>query len=981
MFDGLAPRLFALPPGVDFPALLVRGLRERLAGQPPEAMAQVQLFVNTQRMRRRVTAIFAASGAGFLPRIRLLTDIAALVPGLPAAVPPLRRRLELTQLIARLLEAQPDVAPRAALYDLADSLAALMDEMQGEGVSPEAIAALDVADHSAHWQRTREFMRIVTPLFAAQDAPDAEARQRMAVERLAAQWQAAPPQGPVIVAGSTGSRGTTALFMQAVAALPQGALLLPGYDFDQPLAVWQGLDDALTAEDHPQFRFRRLMLALGVGPQAVHPWLAEAPPPTLRGRLISLSLRPAPVTDQWLTEGRQFTDLAAAAQGMTLIEAPGPRAEALAVALILRQAAEQGRSAVLITPDRGLTRQVTAALDRWGIRPDDSAGRPLALSAPGRLLRHVTRLFGQRLTGEALLVLLKHPLTATGADRGNHLRWTRDLELRLRRHGPPFPSPADLAAWAAAQPGPGVVEWAAWLGQALAGVDAITSRPLTDHVAHHLALAEALATGPGGTTTGELWREAAGEAALALMADLAAEAPHGGILTPADYTDLFDALIQRGEVREAAEPHPLITILGPREAREQGADLVILGGLNDGIWPQLPPPDPWMNRQMRLQAGLLLPERRIGLSAHDYQQAVTAPEVVLTRATRDAEAETVPSRWLNRLMNLMGGLGEQGGVAALAGMRQRGQGWLALAAQLEMPAATMPSAGRPAPRPPVAVRPAQLAVTGIRTLIRDPYAIYAKHILRLKPLDPLRQSPDARLRGSVLHLVLEDFVRTRQPESRPEARARLLAIAARVLAAETPWPAARALWHARLERAADFFLDVDAAESGTPVVIEEMGKVRLDPLPFTLTATPDRIDILPDGRLHIYDYKTGTPPSKKQQAAFDKQLLLEAAMAERAAFKGLETAEVARISYIGLGTNPKVEAQDVTPADLGRVWQELHRLIARYAQREQGYAARRAVFAERFPGDYDHLARFGEWEMNDAPLPADVGPPDPEDAA
>lgn len=965
--------LFALPPGVDFPAELVAGLRARMAGQPPEAMAAVQLYVNTARMRRRITDLFVAEGAGFLPRIRLVTELDRLIPGLPAAVPPLRRRLELTRLIAGLLDAQPDLAPRSALYDLADSLATLMDEMQGEGVPPSAIAGLDVSDHSAHWQRTQAFMAIVAPFFVGTDAPDAESRQRMAVERIAALWAAAPPQGPVIVAGSTASRGTTALFMQAVARLPQGALVLPGFDFDLPRAVWDGLGDALTAEDHPQFRFHRLMQGLGLTPADVARWTAATAPVPLRNQLISLSLRPAPVTDQWLTEGRLLPDLAQASAGMTLIEAQTPRAEALAIALVLRQAAEQGRKAALITPDRGLTRQVAAAMDRWRILPDDSGGRPLALSAPGRFLRHITRLFGRRLTSEALLTLLKHPLTATGADRGSHLRWTRDLELKLRRHGPPFPTAADLALWAGTRPPDGVADWARWLGTVFAGVEAVQARPLADHVAHHRALAEALATGPGGTGTGELWREPAGEAALAAMEEVQREAPHGGTLSPADYNDLLEALLNRGEVRDAVQPHPDLMIWGTLEARVQGADLVILGGLNDGIWPQLPPPDPWLNRQMRLKAGLLLPERRIGLSAHDYQQAIAAPEVILTRAIRNAEAETVPSRWLNRLMNLMGGLGAQNGPQALEGMRARGQGWLALAAHLETPADAVPAAHRPAPRPPVALRPEKLAVTGIRTLIRDPYAIYARYVLRLRKLDPLRQSPDARLRGSILHKILEGFVKTRMPETRAQARERLLQIADQVLAEDTPWPAARALWRARLDRAADFFLEAEAAQGGTPVVIESEGRVALTPLPFTLTAKPDRIDVLPDGRLHILDYKTGAPPTPKQQERFDKQLLLEAAMAERAAFRGLETAEVARISYIGLGTTPKIETMAVTPELLGAVWQDLHRLIGRYLVPEQGYASRRAVFEDRFPGDYDHLARYGEWEMSDAPNPEDVG--------
>ncbi len=973
MFDSPGPRLFALPPGTDFPAALVTGLQDRLGAQPPEAMARVEMYLNTARMRRAVRDVFTAKGSCLLPRLRLITDIGAdPANALPPAVSPLRRRLEIARLVSGLLDAQPDIAPRAALYDLADSLALLTDEMQGEGVSPDTLAALDVSDHSAHWKRTQDFLGIVAPFFGGADAPDTEARQRLAVLRLASRWQADPPQHPVIVAGSTGSRGTTALLMRAVAALPQGALVLPGFDFDLPGDVWSALSDALTGEDHPQFRYRRLMDALEVKPSQVRHWISCGPKTSLN-RLVSLSLRPAPVTDQWLAEGQDLPDLHDATQTMTLIEAAGPRAEAMAIALVLRDAAERGVSAALVTPDRMLTRQVTAALDRWAIRPDDSAGRPLALSAPGRLLRHTAALFGRRLTAETVLTLLKHPLAATGGGRGDHLRLTRDLELHLRRFGPVFPDGSAVTLWAKQQKDPRAVPWAAWISAMIGGVEAAHPLPLCDHVTRHIALTEALARGPEGIGAGEMWDQGAGAAAQAAIFDLQREAVHGGILTPADYNDLFNGIMARGEVREAVQGHPLIAILGPREARECRASVVILAGLNDGSWPQLPPPDPWLNRQMRQKAGLLLPERQIGLSAHDYQLAIAAPQVILTRAQRNAEAETVPSRWVNRLLNLMDGLPERRGPEALAAMRARGRVWLDLARALEEPVAAVAPAHRPAPRPPVDVRPRDLAVTGIRTLIRDPYAIYARHILRLRPLDPLRHTPDAMVRGSVLHAILERFVRDRTPETPAEARARLLLIADEVLAEDVPWPAARALWRARLDRAAGPFLAREAASDGVPVMIETKGAVGLPAVGFTLTAKPDRIDLLPDGRLHILDYKTGAPPTQKQQSAFDKQLLLEAAMAERGAFVELGPREVARISYIGLNAAAKVETAEMTADLTAAVWDDLHRLIARYLSHDQGYAARRAVFDARFPGDYDHLARFGEWEMADPPQPEDVG--------
>ncbi|MFD1344811.1 double-strand break repair protein AddB, partial [Litorisediminicola beolgyonensis] len=450
-------RVFALAPGVDFARALVDGLRARLEGEPPEAMARVQLIVNTHRMARRIETIFKAGPPGFLPRISLVTGPAdpRLAAELPPPVPALRRRLELTGLIAKLLEAQPDLAPEAALFDLADSLALLMDEMQIEGVSPEALEALDVTDQSGHWQRALAFLTLARPFFDTLEAePDAAAVQRLALERQLALWEAAPPAHPVILAGSTGSRGTTQELMRRVAHLPQGAVIWPGFDTDMPRHVWQQLTEAgsLGGEDHPQYRFARLMAEMELAPTDVGLWTDEAAPAPGRNALISLALRPAPVTDQWFEDGPKLADLRGATEGVTLVEAQTRRDEALAIALRLRQAAAEGVTAALITPDRMLSRQVTAALDRFGLLPDDSAGLPALQTPPGRLLRQVARGLSGPLTAETLLALLKHPLTHH-PERGLHTRAVTAFELWMRREGCPYPAPEHLAAFAATERG------------------------------------------------------------------------------------------------------------------------------------------------------------------------------------------------------------------------------------------------------------------------------------------------------------------------------------------------------------------------------------------------------------------------------------------------------------------------------------------------------------------------------------------------
>lgn len=962
---------------------LVRGLIARLDGRPPETMARVTLYLNTGRMMRSVRAAFEAAGARLLPRLRLVSDLALdPVPGLQLPVAPLSRRLDLMRLVSAMLEDGCELAQGRAAFDLADSLARLLEEMQGEGVPSDVFEAPDFAnDHARHWERSLVFLRIATRYLAADSRPDLEGRRRQVVDWLTERWKVAAPADPILIAGSTGSRGTTQAFMRAVAALPQGAVILPGFDFDMPEEAWNSLDSGtFPAEDHPQYRYRSLLSALDLRPRDVAAWREATAPDPARNAVLSLALRPAPVTDRWLSDGPALGPLAPAMNGVTVLEAAAPREEATAIALILRRAVEDGRRAALISPDRVLTRRVAAALDRWGLIPDDSAGRPLIQSAPGRFLRQTAAMGERPLTAEALLALLKHPLTATGtARRGDHLRFTRDLELSLRRDPLLTADRAGLMRWLERRDDPARRGWVDWVG----GLSEVPfpkgKQPLSVWLETHLGVAEAIAAGSSGDpAASELWLKDAGQAArqaIRQLADAAAEAPQ---MRAGDYRDLLDSVLASGSIRQDEAAHPLISIRGTLEARVGGADLVILAGLNEGIWPGAPDPDPWLSRPMRRRAGLLAPERKIGLEAHDFQQAAGAAEVILSRALRDDDAETVPSRWISRLASLLNGLPEQGGGTAWTSTRERGSVWLELARAAEAPAAghRAPPARRPSPRPPVDERPHELAVTDIEKLIRDPYAVYARRVLRLRPLDPLARQADARLRGIVLHRVMEKFILGRSgPENGPAALARLRAVARQVVEDAVPWPATRNLYLARLDRIARAFIADEArrAARGVPFLIESQASIGLDSVEFILKAKPDRIDILHDGQVHIYDYKSGKPPSLPQQKHFDKQLRLEAAMAERGAWAALGPVRIEGATYIGLGSDDGESSAKLTPEVITESWEGLHRLIAAYFRRETGYTARRAVFETRIEGDFDHLARFGEWEMSDAPEPEDVG--------
>ncbi|MBY6049322.1 double-strand break repair protein AddB [Vannielia litorea] len=994
MFEPSAtPRLFGTPIGADFGATLLEGLEARLAGAPPEAWGRVTLLVNTTRMKRQLLDQFAAGPARLMPRVHLVTDLAGglHLTGLKPAVSSLQLRLQLRQAVARLIDLQPDIAPKSAAFDLANSLAALLEEMDDEGVDPATLGDLDVGDHSAHWARSLS----VISLLSGQDSDifrTQAAFNRDALSALLSLWDAAPPQTPIIVAGSTGSRGTTRLLMEAVARLPQGAVVLPGVDRDTPQEVWRNLTascdnpDRAPEEDHPQFRFAALAKRLGVAPDDIAPWTDTKPDTHSRNRLVSLSLRPAPVTDQWLSDGPKLVEeLPDATDGLSLITARTPRHEAAAIAFAIREAVEANKTTALITPDRTLARQVTAALSRWGIVPDDSAGMPLHQSPPGRFLIETAALFGRPLDLAVALSLLKHPLTASNAGmRGPHLLNVGRFETWARRKGVPRVDAAVLQDWLGSWSATDEAkDWVGWLGSVLENLPNTGGEPLEARLERHIDLAEAIAAGPDSSGSGQLWADKPGEAAGAAVDELRMAAPFGGAVDNVQYLGIIRSVLAGGEVREAPIAHPLVSIWGTIEARTRTVDLSILAGLNEGTWPAALPHDPWMNRAMRRDAGMLLPERRVGLAAHDYQQAMGAREVIFSRSAQSADTETVPSRWLNRLTNLLSGLGEIG-ETCLKEMRARGDRLVAISSVLavhsENPISALP-APRPAPAPPAEARPKGLFVTAVSTLIRDPYAVYAKNVLELRRLGPRAPQPDAAMRGTVLHAVMEQCLKdgfdfTGPSEWTAEA---FMEVAAEVVATHVPWPATRRLWLGRLASSAPALVRVEAAlqASGMPIIVEEIGSVQLRGVDFRVSAKPDRIDRLEAGGCAVLDYKTSTkPPSEKEVEAFDKQLLLEAAIAEAGGFKQLGAKRAARVGYISIG-NPANSRDE--PLEIEGVWrpdamlQNLAALIRTYEDPSKGYTARRAPQFLIYASDYDHLSRFGEWDVTAAPETILVG--------
>lgn len=959
-------RIFSLPPGVDFAQALVDGLAARLAGASPLDWARLTIWVNTRRTARRIETLLAAHGPGLLPRVQVLGDLAhTFAIDLPPVPDALRRQLALAALVGAYQERRGIRLPSGAVFDLADSLAALLDELEGEGLTPAALSAVDPGPLARHWGDNLTFLGILGEYLASQPSPysGAEGRRAQIVARLCANWADAPPTDPVIVAGSTGSRATTRAFMAAVARLPQGAIVLPGLDDHLPDSSREHLQ-----ADHPQAALHLTLAALGATPQSVTPWYKVAPPNPARNQLVSLALRPAPVTDQWMHAGGALTPhLAAATQALTLLETESPRQEALAIAVALRHALSQGQSAALVTPDRGLARRVSNILRRWNITADDSAGQPLHLTPPGLLLRLLATSRGPTIAPVALLDILKHPLVGGQGDtRMAHLARVRALELQCLRGGAPLVGPDDLLRWAGQDAGR--QNWLVPITDALFAADPLAPVSLAHWAQNLRDCAAALSS--GADAAGAIWAQDAGSAAQGVMDRLVAG---GGDAAPQPATlwaALLHSHLQAGEVRgQAFLPHPGIAIWGPLEARIQTADLLILGGLTEGVWPRRLPDDHWLSRPMRLAVGLPAPETSIGLAAHDFQQALGANRVILSRPLRDGEAETLPARWVLRLTNLLQGLGDVG-QNCLCAMRQRGQDLVTVAKLLDRPGDQVQPAPRPNPAPPLDARPDRLSVTAIETLITDPYAIYAKRILKLSPLDDIGRTADALEKGTVIHKVMENLLHALRDDVPAAPNADLRAVIIDTLNAAVPWPAVRAIWQAQLVGILPWFLETEAARRSVaqPLAQEVAGAMTLQ-LPdatFTLSAKADRIDRSPDGQLAIYDYKSGSAMHMKQAPDVAIQLPLEALIAAAGGFKDIAAAQTLLMRLIFLGNAKELDIAHDAPVAQDIAAQIVAFLTA-YRDPARGYPARARHDLQQYNGDYDHLSRYGEWDESDAP--------------
>jgi ATP-dependent helicase/nuclease subunit B len=950
------------------------------AGAMPETLADGLFLLPTRRAARGLTEAFLRHSGGaplLLPRIAALGGLdeapLALTGGLdvPPAVSAPRRLAVLTRMILALRGAfgAPTLPDRAWL--LAQALADFLDEAARAEIDLHA-ALPDAAarEFAAHWNVTLRFLAIVTEAWPAwlveAGHTDIAARQIALLDAQSAAWSMAAPAYPVIAAGTTGAIPAVARLLRVVAHLPHGQVVLPGLDHALDEASWQALDDT-----HPQASLRALLTALDASRGDVAAWdFVPASAPGSRLDAMRLALLPAPSLQQW--HSADVPPL----PGVYLLSPADQQEEAAATALLLRATLEQpGATAALITPDRALAQRVTAELLRYGVVADDSAGEKLAETPPAVLLRLLAVAVAEGLRPVPLLALLKHPLAAAGLPPAECRAAARRLERAALRG--PMPAPG-LGGLRRSKADAAFLDRLARCLQPVLdlGITAVTADVLLRAL---LTAAEAIAASDSDAGAVRLWRGEDGEALAARMGNLLEAWADLPPMTVADLPGLLDAALAGEAVRsrralrgrDGAE-HPRIFIWGLLEARLQAVDTAILAGLSEGVWPPQSDPGPWVNRAMRGLIGLPSPEERVGQAAHDFVGAAcSAREVILSAPRRRDGALAVPSRWLTRLQALLEGGRQTLPVHAA----------VAWARALDRPAGPAIPAARPMPMPPVARRPRRLRVTEIETLLRDPYAIYARHVLGLQKLAPLEESADAADYGSIVHAGLHAFFRKFDRAWPADAGRQLIGCMDEALADAELRPALGAWWRPRLHRIAGWVADAEAERRGAlgrPQLIrsEQDGVWHIaGPAgPFTLTGRADRIERLFQGGIAILDYKTGTPPSDRDvEDGRAPQLPLEAAMAEAGAFGEDLVGAPVDLTYwhISGGYAPgQARALFRGKAEkLGEATQAaaggLRALVAAFDNPGRAYLSQPHPGAAPRFSDYAQLARVAEWAAAD----------------
>ena len=947
--------IYTIPSIENFSRAFALGLLDH-AKDKPDSLAHMRVLLPTRRACRIVKqSLFECCNREslLLPLLHPIGDIdeeelslySEQTLDLPPAIHPIERQV----LLAKTIEHIPGFVPKGfeQALSLAKALSHLMDQIYTENLNLLNLESLVPEDFAEHWQITLNFLSILgdawPKVLEEKGVMDAADRRNKLILALSDFWQKTKPTFPVFIAGTTGSIPATAHLIQTVHTLPAGHVVLPGLDHNMDADSWDSLE-----ETHPQYTLKSLLSALECNRCTVKTWNAckETAEDSARLWLAQETMRPAQTAHEWQNLSPP-KELETTLKSLSFYECASPHEEAQIIALAMREGLEtKGKTLALVTPDRQLSQRVSLLCKRWGITVDDSAGTPLSKTSLGSFFLLIAKACENHLKPIDLLGVLKHPYQKHIIDRDIN----RFEEHVLRRNAFSRGPSTDTKE---------LEEFIKNVFSGLCGTVLDSNQNFSSILQEHIKTFHTLIEDVQNHDISAEDLEAF-ETFLQTLSNISYSIQK---ISRNSYTAILLELMSHVCVRPTFGTHPRLMILGQLEARLIDVDTVILGGLNENMWPPDPGYDPWMSRPMRKDFGLPSPEKLIGLSAHDFVQAFCTKTAILTRARKIGGTPTVPSRWLQRLETVLEAAGCS--IDTIKGYYLHH--W---AQELDSARGEYMPCQRPEPTPPLAERPQKLPVTAIETWMRDPYAIYAKYILGLRKLDDIEQEPNAALYGSLLHQTLDQCVQDwRKNDWKEDKIYDDLLDKGEKFFAETPLDSStKGIWWARFKKHMHWFANNEKLwrqEGFFPYATEIEGSAEIGA--FTLTAKADRIDQGNNGEFAILDYKTGGVPSLSDvSSGLAPQLPLESLILEKKGFKNTGQVNASYLAYWKF-TNDKTGGQIIALKDIDDLAKDsetgLRTLIQTFANDSTPYyslpAARKAPRKEY--QDYYHLARVSEW--------------------
>ena len=835
--------------------------------------------------------------------------------------------------------------------DLATSLISFYADFKRDEIEFSELNKLEMFDISEGWQEMLEFLKIVTEEYPKYllsiKKSDPVTYRNYLINMMSEIWQKNPPSHPVIIAGSTGSIAVTRKLIKTIYSMKNGYVILPSVDLSLDEETWNILD--LT---HPGYMLKQLLDYVGIDRNDVIEWDGS----TINEE--NAKFMHAVFTPSFLTYKWHLLEKNLKPHNFKLIECEKLSSEAQVISLIIRDFIEEDASkkAIIVTNNQDLAKIIRTYVKRWDLNIENSAGDKISETKIGKIFTLAAEMLNSNFEASETLALLKHVLDSDDDKLSLFEKIVfRDLKLKNGLN----------SIYKKLEQDPEILLW--FKDFIARGSEFISYRNKTSNfneiLIAHIKFIENIYGGRE-----KLYQGKIGEKFHACLTMLLGVSEQINKVSFSEYSRIFQNFMNSQTIRIPDNTYPNIKILSPIEARHIDADLVIIAGVNETVWPRSIPTNPWMSKAMRKELGLSPEEHIISLSAHDFYKLCHMKNVIITYSNYIDGSPSTPSRWIQRIRALAEYLSIENDL-------KPDKPFLEWARAIDFSGKYEPISA-PSPVPALNIRPRKLSVTQIEKLIRNPYAIYASSILNLKKLTPLEKEPDNADFGSFIHKVLDSYNKQYDKISDNHEEF-LLNIAKKILEDYREFEIYD-FWRQRFLNISKWFLEYDSKERKNHQIYSEIsGKISFETAngPFTLTAKADRIAIDKYDNISIIDYKTGYLPSLHDSNNFlSPQLSLEGLIATRNGFKSLDIGvnySITSLTYILLkASENSSEIRHIKNSeDAGEEMQQfitltshnLQELILKYDNPATSYQAYPDKKIAPSYDDYEHLSRVKEW--------------------